>query len=233
MDTFCLQRLPFSRDQGEVKLTIRPPKEAEAKAGSYSFQVRAVSQANPEEVTGEDAYLTLRGFLVWDVEISPTKVVGESGTYRLTASNSGNTDITLICEGKDPEEVLDYSFGHDKLIVPAGESASITLQARLKKGETGKKGEVYNFQVRVTPAGAKVPSREAKTVNGQLEYQRRRERRHRSRKWIVLGVAIVAVATIFLRLSQRDYGLSEFILELIISIACITGTVILFRKARG
>ena len=184
----------FPGDQDDVKLTIRPPKEAESKAGSYSFQVRAVSQANPEEMTVEEAYLILRGFLVWDVEMSPTKATGESGTYRLTASNSGNTDITLICEGKDPQEVLDYSFGHDKLIVPAGESASITLQARLKKGAKGKKGEVYDFQVRVTPAGAKVPSREARVVNGQLEYHRRRRRIW---LWVLLIIIIVA-ATFFL-----------------------------------
>lgn len=177
----------FPGDQGEAKLTIRPPKEAESKAGSYSFQVRAVSQANPEEMTEEEAYLILRGFLVWDVEMSPTKVVGRSGTYRLTASNSGNTDITLIFEGKDPEEALDYTFSHDKLTVPAGESALITLQVSPKKGE---KGKLYSFQVLVRPAEAKSSSKEAKTINGQLEYRPRR----RPWKWILLGLAIVAVA---------------------------------------
>jgi len=176
----------FPGDQGEAKLTIHPPKEAESKAGSYSFQVRAVSQANPEEMTEEEAYLILRGFLVWDVGMSPTKVTGRSGTYRLTASNSSNTDITLIFEGKDPEEALDYTFSHDKVTVPAGESALITLQVRPKKGEQGK---LYNFQVLVRPVEAKVPLKEARTINGQFEYQRRWPW-----KWILLGLAILAVA---------------------------------------
>jgi hypothetical protein len=178
----------FPGDQGEAKLTIHPPKEAESKAGSYSFQVRAVSQANPEQITEEEAYLILRGFLVWDAEMSPTKVAGRSGTYRITASNSGNTDITLIFEGKDPEEALDYTFSHDKVTVPVGESALITLQVSPKKGE---KGKLYNFQVLVRPAEAKVPSKEARTINGQFEYRRRF-----SWKWILLGLAIVAVAII-------------------------------------
>jgi uncharacterized membrane protein len=178
----------FPGDQGEAKLTIHPPKEADAKAGSYSFQVRAVSQANPEEMTEEEAYLILRGFLVWDVEMSPTKVVGESGTYRLTASNSGNTDITLILEGKDPEESLNYTFSRDKVTVPAGESVLITLKVRPKKGE---KGELYSFQVLFRPAEAKVPSKEVKTINGQLEYQRRRSH---AWKWILLVLAILAAA---------------------------------------
>jgi len=176
----------FPGDQGEAKLTIHPPKEAESKAGSYSFQVRAVSQANAEETTEEEAYLILRGFLVWDVEMSPTKVVGRSGTYRLTASNSGNTDITLIFEGKDPEEALDYTFSHNKVTVPAGESALITLKVSPKKGQ---KGKLYNFQVLVRPAETKVSSKEAKSINGQLEYQRRWPW-----KWILLGVAIAVVA---------------------------------------
>jgi len=176
----------FPGDQGEAKLTIHPPKEAESKAGSYSFQVRAVSQANPEEMTEEEAYLVLRGFLVWDVEMSPTKVVGRSGTYRLTASNSGNTDITLILEGKDPEEALDYTFSHNKVTVPAGESALITLKVSPKKGE---KGKLYSFQVLISPAQAKVPLKEAKTIDGQFEYRRRRF----PWKWILLGLAIAVV----------------------------------------
>jgi len=176
----------FPGDQGETKLTIHPPKEAESKAGSYTFQVRAVSQANAEEMTEEEAYLVLRGFLVWDVEMSPTKVVGRSGTYRLTASNSGNTDITLIFEGKDAEEALDYTFSHKKVTVPAGESALITLKLNPKKKE---KGKLHNFQVLARLAEAKVSSKEAKTIDGQFEYQRRWPW-----KWILLGVAIAVVA---------------------------------------
>jgi hypothetical protein len=179
----------FPGDQGEAKLTIHPPKEAESKAGSYSFQVRTVSQANPEEMTEEEAYLVLRGFLVWDVEMSPTKVAGRSGTYRITANNSGNTDMTLIFEGKDPEEALDYTFSHNKVTVPAGESALITLKVRPRKEERDK---LYSFQVLVRPAGAEASSKEVKTINGKLEYKRRRF----PWKWILLGVAIVVVAVL-------------------------------------
>jgi uncharacterized membrane protein len=182
----------FPGDQDQAKLTIHPPKEAETKAGSYSFQVRVVSQANPEEVTEREVYLVLRGFLVWDVEMSPTKVVGEAGTYRVTASNSGNTDITLLLKGKDAEEALDYTFNHDELIMPAGGNVSVTLQVSPKRGKKAKKGKLYNFQVLVRPAEAKVPSRETKTITGQLEYQR--QRRRPSWIWILLIIIIIAAS---------------------------------------
>ena len=183
----------FPGEQAEAKLTIHPPREAEARAGSYSFQVRAVSQANPEQTTEEEAYLILRGFLVWDVEMSPTKVGGANGTYRLTATNSSNTDITLVFEGKDPEEALDYTFRHEKVTVPAGESALATLQVRPKEGQ---KEKLYSFQVLVKPAEAKAPSKEARTVNGQLDYQLR----HWPWKWMLLGLALVAVAILIWKL---------------------------------
>jgi uncharacterized membrane protein len=176
----------FPGDQGEAKLTIHPPKEAAAKAGSYSFQVRVVSQASPEEMTEEEAYLILRGFLVWNMEMSPTKVAGSSGTYRITATNSSNTDITLLLEGKDPEEALNYTFRHEKVTVPAGESALITLHIRPKKGERGK---LYSFQVLARPVEANVPSKEAKTISGEFEY-----RRSWPWKWILLALAVVAIA---------------------------------------
>jgi hypothetical protein len=144
-------------------------------------------------MTEEKAYLILRGFLVWDVEMSPTKVAGASGTYQITVTNSGNTDIRLILEGKDPEEALEYTFRHDKVIVPAGESVLITLQVRPKQGQ---KEKLYSFRVLVRPAEAKVSSKEAKTMDGQLDYQLR----HWPWKWILLGLAIVAAALLIWKL---------------------------------
>lgn len=159
----------FPGDQGESNLIIRPPKEAEAKAGSYSFRVKATSQANPQEMTVVEAFLILRGFVVWEVDMSPTKVVGQSGKYRLSVTNSGNTDITLVFEGKDPEEGLYYHFAPDKLTIPAGGSARSILSVRPKKGEPQKQ---YSFQVLTRLAEAKVPPKDVARLQGQLEYPR-------------------------------------------------------------
>ncbi len=194
----------FPGDQDQTRLVIRPPKDAEARAGSYPFRVKAISQANPAEMSSEDAFLILRGFAAWEVDMSPTKVVGKSGTYRITVSNFGNTDATLLFQGKDPEEGLYYNFDRDKLTVPAGGSEQLRLAVRPKKGESQKQ---YNFQVLARPAEAKVPTKESKTINGQLEYPRRRK----FPWWIllvILGLLIVA-AVVWWFLTKPQCGMPK------------------------
>ena len=161
----------FPGDEDMAKLTIHPPKEGGARAGSYTFQIKAASKANPQEVTAEDVFLILRGFAAWEVDMAPTKVVGRSGTYRLTVNNSGNTDVNLVFEGKDPEEGLRYEFSQDQLTVPAGETAQVRLKVRPEKGESKKQ---YSFQVLTRPAGTRASSGETRILNGQLEYRRKK-----------------------------------------------------------
>ena len=186
----------FPGDEDMAKLTLHPPKEGGARAGSHTFQIKVASRANPQEVTTEDVFLILRGFAAWEVDMAPTKVVGRSGTYRLTVNNSGNTDVNLVFEGKDPEEGLRYEFSQDQLTVPAGETAQVRLKVRPEKGESKKQ---YSFQVLTRPAGTAAGSGETKTLNGQLEYRRRKF------PWwvllLILGVLIVAYVA--LALSMR------------------------------
>ena len=180
----------FPGDQDQTKLTVRPPKEAEAKAGSYPFQIKVISQANTQEVTTVDAYLILRGFSSWEAEMSPTKITGRSGTYRIKITNSGNADASVVFEAKDPEEGLVYRFDRDKLEVPPGGIAQANVTVHPKKGEPKK---LYTFQVTARPPEMKVPSREAKVLSGQLEYPK-----GRNLKWLwLLLIPVVLVAAYF------------------------------------
>ena len=181
----------FPGDKDQATLTIHPPKDAEAKAGSYSFSIKATSQANAEVMTTEEAYLILRGFVVWEVNMTPTRISGRKGNYRLTVSNSGNTDINLIFEGKDPEEGLLYNFSHEKITVPAGGNTQAQVTVRPKKGQKGKQ---YSFQILTRPEESKAPAKETKTVNGQLEYPRRNKLWW---WWIPLVVLLVLAAAAF------------------------------------
>jgi len=192
----------FPRDQGETKLTIHPPRDTEAKAGSYSFRVKATSEANPDEVTIVEALLLLHGFVVYEIEMSPTKITGRSGTYNITAHNLGNTDAVIVLEAKDPEEALLYSFDNDKVTVPAGGSSKIRLTVRPKKEEPQK---YYTFEVLSRQSSKeKTLARNAQTIMGQLECPRQKRKFHLNWRLeaIVAGIIVIAGIVIWLVLTM-------------------------------
>ncbi len=177
----------FPGDQDQTKLTLRPPKEAEAKAGSYPFQIKVISQANTQEITTADGFLVIRGFSAWEADMSPTKVTGSSGTYKIKITNSGNADTNLMFEAKDPEEGLVYRFDRNELSVPPGGSVQANLTVYPKKGEPNK---LYTFQVTAKPPEAKAFSRDVKVLSGQLEYPKTK-----NLKWLwLLLIPVVLIA---------------------------------------
>lgn len=181
----------FPRDHGEAKLTIHPPRETEAKAGSYSFRIKATSEADSQEVTVVEALLLLRGFVVYEVEMSPIKIVGRSGTYTINARNLGNTDTVIVFDGKDPEEALLFSFDNDKVTVPAGGSSKTRLTVRPKKGEPQK---LYTFQILSRQAlKEKTLNRDVQTLTGQLEYPRQQRRFPWWLAWVAAGIIVAAI----------------------------------------
>jgi len=155
-------------------------------AGSYSFRVRAVSEANPGDESVVAAVLVLRGFVACEVELSPARAAGPSGTYRITARNSGNTDAVLRLEGKDQEAALSFRFNRDKVTVPSGGTSLVELVVAPKKG--GEQKKAYYFQVISQNTGL---SKETKVLSGQLDFVP-----GQNRWWVV--PAIVAGAGVVL-----------------------------------
>jgi hypothetical protein len=186
----------FPGDKDEVRITIHPPKTAETKAGSYRFTVKAVSGADPEEFTGAEASVLVRTFAELSVEMSPTRVVGQSGTYVITLNNQGNADVIQSFEASDAEEALNYNFKPEEVTVPAGGSATVELYARLKKKPKVEGEREYPFQVVVKPGGADRFSPEAKTINGQLVYERKARPKPKMPRWLIAVIAAVAAVII-------------------------------------
>lgn len=186
----------FPGDSCETKLTVRPPKEAESIAGGYSFRVEVVSEANPQEEAIVSALLVLRGFIAWDVEISPTRLAGRKGIYRLIAHNSGNSDAVLTFEGKDAEDALIFNFDQSKVSVPAGGTKQVKLDVYPKNNEQQR---LYNFQITAMYAGQ---SRETKMSIGQLDYISRR----RFPWWLLPAIlGIVGITFIALGIAAGAY----------------------------
>ena len=201
----------FPGDKDQIKVTIHPPKTAETKAGSYPFTVRAVSGADPEQSTGAEASVEVRTFAGLSADMSPTRIEGQSGTYVITLNNQGNADVTQSFEASDPEEGLNYTFKPEEVTVPAGGSATVELVAKLKKKPKIDGEKEYPFQVVVKPSGADKFSPEAKTLNGQLVYERKARPKPKIPRWLIGVLAGVAVAIIVILLLRGCGGPPEII----------------------
>jgi hypothetical protein len=186
----------FPGDRDEVSIVIHPPKTAETNAGSYPFTVKAVSGADPQEFTVAEASVSVRTFAELSVEMSPTRVVGRSGTYGITLNNQGNADVTQSFEASDAEEALSYTFKPEEVTVRAGGSATVELLAQLKKKPKVEGEKEYPFQVVVKPSGADRFSPEAKMINGQLVYERKARPKPRMPWWLIAVIAAVAAVII-------------------------------------
>ena len=201
----------FPGDKDQIKVTIHPPKTAETKAGSYPFTIRAISGADPEQSTVAEASVEVRTFAGLSADMSPTHLVGQSGTYVITLNNQGNADVTQSFEASNPEEGLDYTFKPEEVTVPAGGSATVELVAKLKKKPKVDGEKEYPFQVVVKPSGADKFSPEAKTLNGQLVYERKARPKPKIPRWLIGVLAGVAVAIIVILLLRGCGGPPEVI----------------------
>jgi hypothetical protein len=201
----------FPGDKDQIKVTLHPPKTAETKAGSYPFTVRAISGADPQQSTVAEASVEVHTFAELSADMSPTRLVGQSGTYIITLNNQGNADVTQSFEASDPEEGLDYTFKPEEVTVPAGGSATVELVAKLKKKPKVDGEKEYPFQVVVKPSGADKFSPEAKTLNGQLVYERKARPKPKIPRWLIGVLAGVAVAIIVILLLRGCGGPPEII----------------------
>jgi hypothetical protein len=192
----------FPGDKYQIRITIHPPKTAKTKAGSYPFIVKAVSEADRQEFTVAEASVVVRTFAGLRAEMSPTRVVGLSGTYVITLYNQGNADVTQSFEASDPEEGLNYKFKPEEVVVPAGGSTTVELFAEPKTKPKVKGTKEYPFQAVVKPSGADKFSPEAKTLNGQLVYERKAAPKPR-RRWWLIGLIVAVVAIIIAILLMR------------------------------
>ena len=206
----------FPGDQDEIKLTIRPPRDADARAGNYEFRVKVISQSNTQDFTSLEGYLILRGFTVWEAEMSPTKVKGQSGVYHIKLVNNGNADILLNFECKDPEEELIFKFDKNTVSVPAGNTAQVNLTVKPRKGESKK---IYTFQVMVKPEQARDLSRETKTVSGQLEYPKRKS------PWWIIILILGLLALIFILFLSKVWYQYAWIIILILGLLALSAVV--------
>jgi hypothetical protein len=154
----------FPNDQENLQIFLHPTKSDESTAGSYNFQLIVASQENPDNKVNVELTLYIKVIPELRLEITPQRIVGRKGIYRILASNPGDTATTLQLEAVDDEAILHYKLQPERLTVPGGGSSEAPLGVRLGWMDFFIRERECNFQVLATVSD----SDEVKTVNGQL-----------------------------------------------------------------
>ncbi len=115
-------------ENAQVRLTIRPPRAPQSRAGRYPFAVYALAQGSsrPMEVK---ATLTVGAYFQFRSELTTARLrAGDPG--RLAVTNLGNTQETFTINFQDAEGNLQFTPQQAKLRLEEGQTGLAEFRAR-------------------------------------------------------------------------------------------------------
>jgi len=154
----------FPNDEEVIKLLIHPIKDAESKAGSYPFQLVVTLQENPDEKVTIELALEVRSMPEPNLAITPQRIIGRKGEYKIVASNPGEESVVLELDAVDDDAVLRYDLQPKLLTIPGRSQLESSLRAKLAWIDFFTGERVCNFQILAMVTGIDA----VKTVSGQL-----------------------------------------------------------------
>ena len=146
----------FPGSNGVARLIFRPPRTADAPAGSLPFAVRVRSRgADVATSVVEEGALDVAPFTELTAELLPrTSRARFTGRHRVRLNNVGNTAITVQLEGSDPEQAVALKFSPRALRVPAGGVAGVGVQVACTQIAWFADPKQWAFQVTAQAADA-------------------------------------------------------------------------------
>ncbi len=154
----------FPNDQDDIKIILHPPKAAEIKTDSYAFQVKVTSQEAPEEATIVDLVLKASKAPELELIITPQRIAGRRGTYRIAVNNPGDVEASLHLDVSDVSGSLRCVIHPDTLVIPGGHRSTASLEIGLGWLALIGGEKEFDFQVVATVSD----SGEAININGQF-----------------------------------------------------------------
>jgi hypothetical protein len=157
----------FPGDQEQVQLTIQPPKESASRGGTYSAFLKVASNRDPTIETTVQLTVEIGRYLLFDVDITPTKARGRKGTYTLTIANQGNVPTTYTFAGQDSEDACRFDFKPSSVAIEPGATAQVPVVVNAKKKPFTGKSKTHRFKITVTSHASQAG--ETRTVEAQFE----------------------------------------------------------------
>jgi hypothetical protein len=154
-----------------LTISVHPPDNSSAKAGTYPYTLTAESTAVPGESVTASGQVTNRSFERFSIDLHPSKV-SHGGSSRVTIHNEGNIDGIYSLVGRDPAYDIQFTGEQGRIRIPAGGTIvqHLSLRARNRSLLGSKRTLPFEVQVRASSgsaSGNSIP----KTVTGQMIVQ--------------------------------------------------------------
>lgn len=160
MPQSTLQLMPGTR--GTLPITIHPPRNPSATAGTYNLGLRVSSEERGMEIARGAATLSVNSFHSFSVDMSP-KRVRKNGKVRITVNNTGNTPDSYTISGRDREEGLTFIPPSSSLSVGPGRSDTVEMEVRPRKTGLFGAPTIYPLEMRAVSS-----TNDFHTENGEL-----------------------------------------------------------------
>ncbi|MBI5928718.1 MAG: protein kinase [Chloroflexi bacterium] len=145
MPQSTLQLMPGTR--GTLPITIHPPRNPTATAGTYNLGLRVSSEERGMEIARGTGTLSVNSFHNFAVDMSP-KRVRKNGKVRISVSNTGNTPDSYTISGRDREEGLTFIPPSTSLSVGPGRVETVEMEVRPRKTSLLGTPTIYPLEMR-------------------------------------------------------------------------------------
>lgn len=151
------------------RIFIKPPREAESRAGVYPFVIK-VRSLDSGEARSAQSSLAVNPFSHVSIEATPKRAeltaLNRSAQFEVTVMNLGNTEENLQLYASDVDDLIAFEFGQNTVTLAPGQSKVIAMTA------TGTKVKaLQGLQVAPVTVSTRSTDRPAVAANCQLHVE--------------------------------------------------------------
>lgn len=160
----------FPQERAALAFRLHPPRRPDVRAGEYPYAVRLRSRAEPAQETTVACRLIVGGYGRFRLDMSPQRVTGRSGRYTVMLVNTGNRELPIALDARDPELACQFTFTTPRPVVPPGAPLNVLLTVRPNQRPFVGEPKPYDFTLTAQPPGE---GEQPRRLTGQLVYKPR------------------------------------------------------------
>ncbi|MCI0439828.1 MAG: hypothetical protein L0177_11960 [Chloroflexi bacterium] len=142
----------FPGDSATSVLTISVPRDKGFAAGTYPFKVRVGSRKDASQKVEALGKVEVKPFYSYEMEISPRRIVGKSGDYRVSITNQGNSELAIDLAATLKEGDVSFAFTPERPAVPPGGKMDATVSVTPNRRALRGASETHRFTLKAAPA---------------------------------------------------------------------------------